>query len=133
CQKDADGNVIKIFCSVDLDTLNKNPQDRKVKGVIHWVSIDHMIKAEIRLFDRLFKNEKPDSSKERDFTDFINEESKSIATAYCEPSLEKLPVGVACQFERIGYFCLDTKDSQPSALVFNRTVALRDSWPRETL
>ncbi len=91
-----------------------------------------MIKAEIRLFDRLFKIEKPESNKERNFTEFINKESKSITTAYCEPSLEKLSVGVACQFERIGYFCLDSKDSQPSALVFNRTVALRDSGSKET-
>ena len=132
CQKDSDGNVIKIFCSVDMNTLNKNPQDRKVKGVVHWVSADHMIKAEVRLFDRLFKIEKPDSNKEIDFTEFINEESKSITHAYCEPSVEKLPIGVPCQFERIGYFCLDSKDSKPNALVFNRTVALRDSWPKET-
>ena len=131
CQKDADGNVTKIFCSVDLDTLNKNPEDRKVKGVIHWVSAEHMVKAEVRIFDRLFNKEKPDDDKERDFTDFINQDSKSITTAYCEPSLEELPVGVTCQFERIGYFCLDSRDSQPGALVFNRTVALRDSWAKQ--
>ena len=114
-----------------MDTLNKNPEDRKVKGVIHWVSAEHMVKAEVRIFDRLFNKEKPDDNKERDFTDFINQDSKSITTAYCEPSLEELPVGVTCQFERIGYFCLDSRDSQPGALVFNRTVALRDSWAKQ--
>lgn len=130
CEKDAAGNITKLRCSVDLDTLNKNPEDRKVKGVIHWVSAEHAIQAEVRLFDRLFSVEKPEADKEREFTEFVNPDSLTIARALCEPSLAELPIGVTCQFERIGYFCLDSKDSRPGALVFNRTVALRDSWAR---
>lgn len=130
CEKDDDGNITKLLCSVDLDTLNKNPEDRKVKGVIHWVSAAHAVKAEVRLFDRLFSVEKPDTDKERDFTEFVNPDSLTVSTVLCEPSLADLPLGVTCQFERIGYFCLDSKDSQPGALIFNRTVALRDSSAR---
>jgi glutaminyl-tRNA synthetase len=131
CEKDVDGNITKLLCSVDLDTLNKNPEDRKVKGVIHWVSVDHAIKAKVRLYDRLFSVERPDADKERIFTDFINPDSSTEVSAYVEPSLATLPVGATCQFERIGYFCLDTKDSRPDALIFNRTVALRDSWAKK--
>ena len=80
----------------------------------------------------LFSIEKPEADKERKFTDFINTESLTEATALCEPSLSKLPIGETCQFERIGYFCLDSKLSQPDALVFNRTVALRDSWAKNS-
>jgi glutaminyl-tRNA synthetase len=128
--KDDNGTITKVLCSVDLDTLNKNPEDRKVKGVIHWVSADHAVPAEVRLFDRLFSVEKPEADKERNFTEFVNPNSLSTTTAHCEPSLANLPVGVTCQFERIGYFCLDSKQSQPGAPVFNRTVALRDSWAK---
>jgi glutaminyl-tRNA synthetase len=131
CEKDVDGNITKLLCSVDLDTLNKNPEDRKVKGVIHWVSVDHAIKAKVRLYDRLFSVERPDADKERIFTDFINPDSSTEVSAYVEPSLATLPVGATCQFERIGYFCLDTKDSRRDALIFNRTVALRDSWAKK--
>lgn len=132
CVKDDEGNIIKLFCSVDLDTLNKNPEDRKVKGVIHWVSADHAVKAKVRLFDRLFSVEKPEGDKEHEFTEFVNPESLTEATALCEPSLAKLPVGETCQFERIGYFCLDNQLSKPDALVFNRTVAMRDSWAKKS-
>ncbi|MGZ0654160.1 glutamine--tRNA ligase/YqeY domain fusion protein [Coraliomargarita sp. W4R53] len=132
CQKDEAGNITKLFCTVDLDTLNKNPEDRKVKGVIHWVSADHAIKAKVNLFDRLFSAEKPEADKEHEFTEFVNPDSRTEATALCEPSLAELPVGETCQFERIGYFCLDNKLSQPDALVFNRTVALRDSWANKS-
>ncbi|MGB0334429.1 MAG: glutamine--tRNA ligase/YqeY domain fusion protein [Opitutales bacterium] len=131
CEKDAAGNITKLFCSVDFDTLNKNPEDRKVKGVIHWVSVDHAIKAKVRLYDRLFSVEKPDADKEHIFTDFINPESSTEMSAYVEPSLATLPIGATCQFERIGYFCLDSKNSRPDALIFNRTVALRDSWVKK--
>jgi len=131
CEKDADGNITKLLCSVDLDTLNKNPEDRKVKGVIHWVSADHAVKASVRLFDRLFSVEKPEADKEHEFTEFVNPDSLTETTALCEPSLTELPVGETCQFERIGYFCLDHKLSQADALVFNRTVALRDSWAKK--
>jgi glutaminyl-tRNA synthetase len=132
CVKDAQGNIIKLFCSVDLDTLNKNPEDRKVKGVIHWVSADHAVKAKVRLFDRLFSVEKPEGDKEHEFTEFVNPKSLTEGTALCEPSLAELPVNETCQFERIGYFCLDKQLSKPDSLVFNRTVALRDSWAKKS-
>jgi glutaminyl-tRNA synthetase len=132
CEKDADGNITKLFCSVDRDTLNKNPEDRKVKGVIHWVSADHAVKAKVRLLDRLFSVEKPEADKDRNFTEFVNPDSLTEGTALCEPSLTELSVGETCQFERIGYFCLDSKLSQPDALVFNRTVPLRDSWAKKS-
>jgi glutaminyl-tRNA synthetase len=132
CEKDAEGNIIKLLCSVDLDTLNKNPEDRKVKGVIHWVSADHAVKATVRLFDRLFLVEKPEADKEHNFTEFVNPDSLKETTALCEPSLSELPVGETCQFERIGYFCLDNQLSRPDALVFNRTVPLRDSWAKKS-
>ncbi|MGJ8654769.1 MAG: glutamine--tRNA ligase/YqeY domain fusion protein [Opitutaceae bacterium] len=130
CEKDADGNITKLYCSVDMDTLNKNPEDRKVKGVIHWVSRDHAIQAQVRVFDRLFSVEKPEADKEKEFVEFVNPDSMSEVNALCEPSLAELPLGETCQFERIGYFCPDLLLSKPDALVFNRTVALRDSWAK---
>lgn len=132
CEKDADGNVTKLLCSVDFDTLGKNPEDRKIKGVIHWVSAEHALKAKVRLFDRLFSVEKPEADKERAFTEFVNPDSLTETIALCEPSLAELPIGETCQFERIGYFCLDNQLSQADALVFNRTVALRDSWAKKS-
>lgn len=128
--KDAAGNPTKLLCSVDKDTLNKNPEDRKVKGVIHWVSRDHAVQARVLMFDRLFSLEKPEADKEKEFLEFVNPDSVSEVTAYCEPSLADLPVGEACQFERIGYFCPDLLFSKSDSLVFNRTVALRDSWAK---
>ena len=128
--KDADGEIQKLLCSVDLDTLNKNPEDRKVKGVIHWVSRDHAVEAKVKLFDRLFSEEKPEADKDQEFIDFVNPDSISETTAYCEPSVAELPLGETCQFERIGYFCSDRLLSSSSGLVFNRTVALRDSWAK---
>lgn len=128
--KDADGGISKLLCSVDLDTLNKNPDDRKVKGVIHWVSADHALKSTVRLFDRLFSVEKPEADKERSFIEFINPASLAEAEALCEPSLAEMEPGETCQFERIGYFCADVDVSDTGAPVFNRTVALRDSWPK---
>ena len=126
--KDDQGRVVKLLCSVDLDTLNKNPEDRKVKGVIHWVSAGHALPATVRLFDRLFSVEKPEADKERSFLDFVNPESLSETTAHCEPSLAGIEPGETCQFERIGYFCADSLESAPGHPVFNRTVGLRDSW-----
>ena len=128
--KDEEGQVTKLQCAVDWDTLNKNPTDRKVKGVIHWVSQAHAVPAQVRLFDRLFAVEKPEADKSRDFIEWINPDSLKEVRAFCEPSLAELPLGSSCQFERIGYFCRDTADEDPAALVFNRTVALRDSWTK---
>lgn len=130
-EKDAEGNITKLFCSVDLDTLNKNPEGRKVKGVIHWVSASHAHKAPVRLFDRLFSAEKPEADKEKEFLDFVNPDSLSETTALCEPSIAELKAGEVCQFERIGYFCADTALSDSGVPVFNRTVALRDSWAKK--
>lgn len=128
--KDEEGTVTKLQCAVDWDTLNKNPTDRKVKGVIHWVSQAHAVPAQVRLFDRLFAVEKPEADKSRDFIEWINPDSLKEVRAFCEPSLAELPLGSSCQFERIGYFCRDTADEDPAELVFNRTVALRDSWAK---
>ena len=131
-EKDASGEVTKLLCSVDLETLNKNPEDRKVKGVIHWVSAKHAIKAPIRLFDRLFSEEKPEADKSVEFTEFVNSDSLLESEAYCEPSLAEMDSGAVCQFERVGYFCLDSELSEPGKPVFNRTVALRDNWAKKT-
>ena len=128
--KDKEGTVTKLQCAVDWDTLNKNPTDRKVKGVIHWVSQAHAVPAQVRLFDRLFAVEKPEADKSRDFIEWINPDSLKEVRAFCEPSLAELPLGSSCQFERIGYFCRDTADEDSAELVFNRTVALRDSWAK---
>jgi len=129
--KDANGEIIKLRCSVDMDTLNKNPEDRKVKGVIHWVSADHALAAPVRLFDRLFSVEKPEADKTREYLEFVNPDSLSEITALCEPSLAEIEPGETCQFERIGYFCSDIEISQPGRPVFNRTVELRDSWSNQ--
>jgi glutaminyl-tRNA synthetase len=129
--KDQDGRIVKLLCSVDRDTLNKNPEDRKVKGVIHWVSADHAVQAPVRLFDRLFSEEKPESDRERSFLEFVNPQSLTEGTVLCEPSLAELAPGETCQFERIGYFSADSQLSKPGAPVFNRTVGLRDSWSKQ--
>mgnify|MGYP001588954633 CR=1 FL=1 len=128
--KDAGGTITKLLCSVDHDTLNKQPEDRKVKGVIHWVSAAHAVEVPVRLFDRLFTEEYPEADKDVPFTTFVNPDSLKEVSALCEPSLAEMAPGEQCQFERIGYFCVDNKLSKPGAPVFNRTVALRDSWAK---
>lgn len=127
-EKDADGKVTCIYCSYDPETLGKDPADgRKVKGVIHWVSATHSLPAEIRLYDRLFKM--PNPGAEDDFEAALNPDSLVIiAGARVEASLKDAKPEFAYQFEREGYFCADNKLSSPEHLVFNRTVALRDSW-----
>ena len=131
--RDSDGNVVELRCSYDPDTLGKNPEGRKVKGVIHWVPAAQSIECEVRLYDRLFKNANPDKNEDGEtsesFLDNINPESLVVLTGCrAEPSLLQAQVGDSFQFEREGYFCLDSRDSTPEALVFNRTVTLRDSW-----
>ena len=130
-EKDAQGKVTKLLCSVDRDTLNKNPEDRKVKGVIHWVSVEHALKASVRLFDRLFSEEKPEADKTVEFTEFVNPDSLQETMAYCEPSLAEIQSGETCQFERVGYFCADSELSASGKPVFNRTVGLRDNWAKK--
>ncbi|MCX8670720.1 glutamine--tRNA ligase [Gilliamella sp. B2865] len=126
-EKDAEGNIQTIYCSYDPATLNKNPEDgRKVKGVIHWVSAKYGKPAEIRLYDRLFSTPNPGSAE--DFLSTINPNSLIIKQGFVEPSLKKAKAEQAYQFEREGYFCLDSKYATEDKLVFNRTVGLRDSW-----
>ncbi|MEZ9454388.1 glutamine--tRNA ligase [Vibrio splendidus] len=126
-EKDAEGNITTIFCSYDNETLGKNPADgRKVKGVIHWVSADKALPAEIRLYDRLFTVANPAAAD--DFAATLNPESLVTLNGFVEPSLAEGVAEQAYQFERTGYFCVDSKDSKVDALVFNRTVGLRDTW-----
>lgn len=127
-EKDEQGEIITIYCSYDADTLNKDPADgRKVKGVIHWVSVMHALPAEIRLYDRLFSV--PNPASEDDFLSTINPESLVIREGFVERSLKFATIEKAYQFEREGYFCAD-KLSTEDKLVFNRTVGLRDTWAK---
>ncbi|WP_144953127.1 glutamine--tRNA ligase/YqeY domain fusion protein [Pseudomonas oryzihabitans] len=128
--KDADGKVIELRCSYDPDTLGKNPEGRKVKGVIHWVPAEGSVECEVRLYDRLFRSPQPEKSEEGgSFLDNINPESLVVLKGCrAEPSLAQAQPEDRFQFEREGYFCVDLKDSAPGKPVFNRTVTLRDSW-----
>lgn len=128
--KDDAGNIIELRCSIDLDTLGKNPEGRKVKGVIHWVSEQHSHPAEIRLYNRLFRVPNPDN--EENFLDAINPDSIEILNdCRVEASLINAMPENRYQFERTGYFCLDAIDSVGGKLVFNRTVTLRDSFEKD--
>ncbi|MDA5317395.1 glutamine--tRNA ligase [Vibrio cholerae] len=128
-EKDEQGNITTIFCSYDPETLGKNPADgRKVKGVIHWVSAEKGVPAEFRLYERLFTVPNPGAAD--NFAETINPESLVKVQGYVEPSLVEAKPEFGYQFERMGYFCADNKDSSPQALVFNRTVGLRDSFAK---
>jgi len=130
--KDASGNVTEIHCTYDPATRGGNapPDGRKVKSTIHWVSADHAIDAEVRLYDNLFSVENPNEAPEgQDFTANLNPNSLEIVQAKLEPSLASSKSGDRYQFERMGYFCADL-DSQPAKLIFNRTVTLRDTWAK---
>ena len=131
--KDKNGEVTEIHCTYDKDSLSGSGSEaskRKVKGTIHWVSIKHAVKAKVRLYDRLFTDEAPDSYKDKDFKEFINPDSlKIIENAFVEPSLKTATIGDKFQFQRLGYFIVDN-DSTTNNLVFNRTVPLRDSWAK---
>jgi len=134
CVKDAAGNVTEIHCTYDPATKGGNaPDGRKVQGTIHWVSAAHAIEAEVRLYDHLFKVEAPeDVPAGVDYKTNINPTSLvTLTDAKLEPSLSKAEPGTRMQFERVGYFCVDTVDSKPGKPIFNRTVALRDSWVKE--
>jgi len=132
--KDDQGAIVELRCSYDELTLGKNPEGRKVKGVIHWVSARAGIPCTVRLYQRLFSLADPESDAEKEFTDFINLDSlKMITTAIAEPSLAEALPESAFQFEREGYFCADRWEHQPKGaatprLVFNQTVSLKDSW-----
>lgn len=122
--KDSNGKITEIHCTYSEDT------SKKVKGTLHWVSINHAVKAEVREYDRLFMDESPDTHPDKDFMEFINPESLKIVTAFVEPSLKDAEVGDRFQFQRLGYFNVD-KDSTSENLVFNKTVGLRDSWEKQ--
>lgn len=129
--KNEAGEVVELRCSADLETLGAKPADgRKVKGIIHWVSVQHAVPAEVRLYDRLFSVENPD--KGDDYRQNLNPESlQTITTAYTEAGLADAKPGVAYQFERTGYFCVDPIDTAADKVIFNRTVSLRDAWAKE--
>jgi glutaminyl-tRNA synthetase len=132
--KDINGNILEIHCTCDLDSLSGSGTEaslRKVKGTLHWASIKHAVKAEVREYDRLFMDEAPDAHEDKDFMAFLNPESLKITTAFVEPSLSDAKIGERFQFQRLGYFCVD-KDSRENNLVFNKTVGLRDSWEKQS-
>jgi len=129
--KDSDGNITELHCSWDPDSRGADTADgRKVKGTIHWVSVKHAKEVQLRNYDRLFNVEEPMGDKEKDFTEFLNPDSFVEASAFVEPALLDAPAGKTYQFERKGYYCVDSKDSAPGAPVFNLTVAMRDSWAK---
>ncbi len=127
--RDERGNVVELRCTYDPDTRGGNaPDGRKVKGTIHWVSAGHSTEAEIRLYDRLFLDEKPDSE---EYDKLLNPDSERILTGCkLEPSLPQAVPGAVFQFERLGYFCADLRDHSAGKPVFNRTAPLRDSWAK---
>jgi glutaminyl-tRNA synthetase len=127
--KDDRGEVIEVHATYDPTTRGGDSADgRKVKSTIHWVSAGHAKEAEIRLYDRLFTKEDPEEGEEG-FLACINPNSLVISTGYVEPSLAAATVGERFQFERLGYFCVDS-DSSPDKLVFNLTVNLKDAWAK---
>ena len=133
CKKDADGRIEEIYCEYDPESKSGMPGSmRKVKGTLHWVSARHCIDAEVRLYDRLFAVENASEVKDRDFHELLNPDSiKVVEHAKIEPFLaENAEPGAHFQFQRIGYFTPDKKDSTKEHLVFNRTITLKDSWQK---
>jgi len=130
--KDDDGTIIEIHCTYDAKSKSGSgtiESQRNVKGTLHWVSISHAITTEIRMYDRLFNDEAPDSHKDKDFMEFLNPDSLNVIKGYVEPSLKDVEVLDQFQFQRLGYFNVDP-DSTEEALVFNKTVGLRDTWAK---
>ena len=128
--KDVAGNITEIHVTYDEDSQSGSGSEasqRKVAGTLHWVSIEHAIQAEVRMYDRLFIDEAPDSHKEKNFLEFMNSNSLQIVNGFVEPSLATVKSGDKFQFQRLGYFNVD-KDSTAEKLVFNRTVGLKDAW-----
>ncbi len=133
CEKDENGEITVIHCTYDPLTKsgsNTEESNRKVKGTLHWVSVKHAVKAEVRAYDRLFLDETPDAHKDKDYMEFINPNSLEIINAFVEPSLQSAKIGERFQFQRLGYFNVDD-DSTSENLVFNKTVGLRDSWAKK--
>ena len=135
CVKDALGNVVEVHCTYDPETRGGQSSDgRRVQGTIHWVSAEHAVSAEVRLYDRLFTKENPDDPQDpMDYKEYLNAHSLEVVTGVkLEPSLAEATAAERYQFERIGYFCIDSVDSTSEMLVFNRTASLRDSWAKMT-
>ncbi len=133
CTKDADGNITEVQCTYDPLTKSGSGTEeskRKVKGTLHWVSVKHAVKAEVRAYDRLFLDEAPDAHKDKDFMEFVNPNSLEKIEAFVEPSLQTAKIGDRFQFQRLGYFNVDD-DSTPENLVFNKTVGLKDNWAKK--
>jgi glutaminyl-tRNA synthetase len=131
-KKDPEGEILEIHCTYDPKSRSGSgtPESiRKVKGTLHWVSARHAVRGEVRLYDRLFSDPTPDGHKEKNFLDFINPDSLMTVTAIMEPGLKDAKPGERYQFQRLGYFCVDS-DSTEGHLVFNRTVTLRDTWAK---
>ncbi len=127
--KDDDGKLVEVHCTADLESRRGHPNsDRKVKGTIHWVSAEDAVDAEVRLYDRLFNVAEPGAAE--DFMTCINPDSLQTVQAKVEPILTSAELGTCYQFERLGYFTSDSKLSTPTALVFNRTITLRDTWAK---
>jgi len=127
--KDASGALVELRCTADLTTRKGEPNaDKKVKGTIHWVSATKCVDAEVRLYDRLFTV--PEPAAEEDFLKVVNPKSLEVVTAKLEPSLAAATLADRFQFERLGYFALDPKESQPGKPVFNRTITLKDTWAK---
>ncbi len=130
-KKDADGNVVEVYCSYDEATRSGGPEaGRKVKGTLHWVSVKHALEAEVRLYDRLFSDPEPAGHKDISPIDFLNPDSLKVIKGYVEPSLKDAKPLDHFQFQRLGYFNVDP-DTAPDKLVFNRTVPLRDNWTKK--
>ncbi len=131
-KKDENGNITELYCTYDPETKSGSGNQRKVKGTLHWVSVEHAIDAEVRLYDRLFKNEFPDEvvDESKDFKSNLNPDSLKVITGKIEPSVKDAKILDKFQFQRLGYYCVDP-DSTEGKLVFNRTVPLRDSWAKQ--
>ena len=129
--RDAQGRAIELRCTWDPGSLGGNaPDGRKVRGTLHWVAAEHAVPVELRLYDRLFIRENPFEGTD-DYKQNINPDSlKILSGCLIEPCMAQAEPGSRWQFERLGYFCVDTRYSAPGKLVFNRTVTLRDSWAR---
>ncbi len=130
--KDENGNIIELHCTYDPETKSgSDTSGKKVKSTLHWVSANHCVDAEVRLYDRLFNVENPNADKEKDFLEFLNPNSLEVKeSAKIEQSLTYAKVGEYFQFERLGYFCVDSKFSSNEKKIFNRTVTLRDNWAK---
>ena len=132
CTKDDEGNITEIQCTYDPKSKSGSGTEeslRKVKGTLHWVSVQHALEAEVRIYDRLFLDESPDTHKDKNFMEFVNPDSLQVIKGFLEPSLKNAEVEDRVQFQRLGYFCVDP-DSTEEKLVFNKTVGLRDSWAK---